>query len=254
MARTLAFVIEYDGTDFLGWQIQAEGRTVQGVFETALRTILQEETRSIAAGRTDTGVHALGQVVHCSTTSTIPVDRLQAGLNGLLPPDIVVHHIQEVRHDFHARYSATGRQYEYRILLRPSALRRRYAWYTRYSLDIDAMIQACKPLVGVHDFSSFCRMAARETGARCDIRHLRWYKVDDELRLDIEADRFLHNMVRVIVGTAVDIGRGRWAPDVMRRMLEAQNRCAAGTTAPPHGLCLMRVTYPETRWKPKRET
>lgn len=246
--RTLALTIEYDGTDFLGWQIQATGRTVQGVIESVLRTMLQDEIRVIAAGRTDTGVHATGQVTHFKTSSAMPCDRLQRGLNGLLPSDVVIHTIREVDDHFHARYNATGRQYLYRILRRPSAMRGRYAWYVPYSLDIEAIRQACTQLVGGHDFTSFCHTTADTSGAhgaQCRINRICWQVIDDELQLDIEANRFLHHMVRTIVGTAVDIGRGRWRPDRMKDILDAQDRRTAGTTAPAHGLCLVRVTYPQ---------
>jgi tRNA pseudouridine38-40 synthase len=242
--RTVVLTLEYDGTDFLGWQMQASGRTVQGVLEAALRTLLQEDIRVVAAGRTDTGVHAAGQVVHLKTVSAMACDRLKRGLNALLPFDMAVHAAQEVNGRFHARYSATARQYLYRILRRPSALRRRYAWHVPYALDTAAMRQACDPLVGCHDFTSFCQAASGADGAVCAVGRLRWIETDDELHLDIEANRFLHHMVRTIVGTAVDVGRGRWKPAAMADILAAKDRRMAGVTAPAHGLCLVRISYP----------
>lgn len=242
--RNIVLIIEYDGTDFLGWQTQAAGRTVQGTVEAALRTILQEEIRLIAAGRTDTGVHAVGQVANFRTRSLIPLDRLRSALNSVLQDDVVIHDAHEVDEQFHARYSATERLYRYRLLRQPSALRHRYAWYIGYPLDTAAMVRASEVLVGVHDFTSFCQADPGRSGARCHVRWLHWQEIEDELLLDIEADRFLHHMVRTIVGTAVDIGRGRHAPEEMACMLSARDRRTAGRTAPARGLCLIRVTYP----------
>ena len=243
--RTIALVFEYDGTDFLGWQMQATGRTVQSVLEGALQTLLQEDLRVTAAGRTDTGVHAVGQVAHFTTDSVLSCNRMRLGLNGLLPEDVAVHSVQEVSEGFHARFSAVERQYRYRILLRPSALRRRHAWFVAYRLEIAALRLACTPLAGLHDFTSFCQTAASQGGALCEIRRLEWTEDEDELRLDIAANRFLHHMVRTIVGTAIEVGRGRWDAERIREMLEAKDRRLAGPTAPAHGLCLTRVGYPE---------
>ncbi len=242
--RTLVLKIEYDGTGFLGWQLQPEGRTVQGVLEAAIQKILQAEIRATAAGRTDAGVHATGQVVHFRTDSDMVVDRLKKGLNGILPPDVRVLEAAQTTGDFHARFSAVGRRYVYRIIRRPSAVRRHFAWHVAFPLDVAAMRRACAPLSGRHDFTSFCQATSTADGAVCDVRVLDWIEVDDELRLLIEANRFLHHMVRTIVGTAVDIGRGRWPEGVMAEMLEAKDRRAAGANAPAHGLCLEAVRYP----------
>ncbi|MBM3262493.1 MAG: tRNA pseudouridine(38-40) synthase TruA [candidate division Zixibacteria bacterium] len=242
--RTLALTLEYDGTDFLGWQIQASGRTVQAVLETALSILLREKVRTIAAGRTDAGVHALGQVAHFSTASSMSCYRLLRGLSGLLPPDVAVYAAQEIQATFHARYSAIERRYRYRILRRPGALQRRYVWQIRYPLDIAPMRRACAVLVGNHDFVSFCQTGSGEENTICDVHTLIWSEVEDELFLDISANRFLHHMVRTLVGTAVEIGRGRWTPEKMQEILEGKDRCLAGPTAPAAGLCLMRVVYP----------
>ncbi|MCY4545100.1 MAG: tRNA pseudouridine(38-40) synthase TruA [Gemmatimonadetes bacterium] len=242
--RTLVLKIEYDGTGFLGWQLQPEGRTVQGVLEEAMRTILQADLRVTAAGRTDAGVHATGQVVHFRTDSDMVVDRLKKGLNGVLPPDVRVLEALQAADDFHARFSAVGRRYAYRITRRPSAIHRHHAWHVAYPLDVDAMRRTCVPLVGRHDFTSFCQATSTADGTECEVRELDWIEEEDELRLHIEANRFLHHMVRTIVGTAVDIGRGRWKESVMAEMLEAKDRRAAGPNAPAHGLCLEAVRYP----------
>ncbi len=242
--RTLVLKIEYDGTGFLGWQLQPEGRTVQGVLEEAIRKILQAGIRATAAGRTDAGVHATGQVVHFRTDSDMMVDRLRKGLNGVLPPDVRVLGAAQAADDFHARFSAVSRRYVYRIIRRPSAMRRHHAWHVAYPLDVDAMRRACAPLSDRHDFTSFCQAASTADGTVCEVRELVWVEEADELKLQIEANRFLHHMVRTIVGTAVDIGRGRWPEQVMAEMLEAKDRRAAGANAPAHGLCLEAVRYP----------
>ena len=242
--RTLVLKIEYDGTGFLGWQVQPEGRTVQAVLEAAIHKILQADIRATAAGRTDAGVHAAGQVVHFRTDSDMVADRLKKGLNGVLPADVRVLEVTQAAGDFHARFSAVGRRYVYRIVRRPSALRRHYAWHVAYPLDVDAMRRACAPLVGRHDFTSFCQAASTADGTVCEVRELDWIEEEDELRLHIEANRFLHHMVRAIVGTAVDIGRGRWPEEVMAEMLLAKDRRAAGANATGHGLCLEAVRYP----------
>ena len=243
--RTLILKIEYDGTGFLGWQLQPEGRTVQGVLEDAMRAILQADHRVTAAGRTDAGVHAAGQVVHFRTDSDMVVDRLKKGLNGVLPPDVRVLEALQAADDFHARFSAVGRRYTYRIIRRPSAIHRHFAWHVTYPLDAEAVRRACAPLVGRHDFTSFCQATSTADGTVCEVRELDWVEAEeDELRLHIEANRFLHHMVRTIVGTAVDIGRGRWAENAMAEMLEAKDRRAAGANAPAHGLCLEAVRYP----------
>jgi len=241
--RTLVLKIEYDGTDFQGWQWQPEGRTVQRVLETAICTVLQSEAHVIAAGRTDAGVHATGQVAHFRTNRDMEVNRLKKGLNGVLPDDVTVLESLEAPEGFHARFSAVEREYVYRIIGRPSALRRRYAWHIPYNLDLQAMRRACYPLVGRHDFKSFCQAASSAEGSMCEVKNLEWVEAGDEVHLRICANRFLHHMVRAIVGTAVDVGRGRWSAEMMAEMLSARDRRAAGTNAPARGLCLVNIHY-----------
>ena len=242
--RTLVLSIEYDGTDFLGWQIQPSGRTVQSELQAALKTILQTDTRVMAAGRTDTGVHARGQVVHFKTTTSLACDRILKSLNSVLPSDICVHSVKEAPDQFHARFSAIGRRYLYRIIRRPSAIKRLYAWYVSYPVDVNTIQQACLPLIGHHDFTSFCQATSTADGTMCEIQALVWREHQEELYLYIEANRFLHHMVRTIVGTAIDIGRGRWEPTALADMLDARDRRAAGENAPPQGLCLEKIIYP----------
>lgn len=242
--RTLALKIEYDGSSFHGWQLQPKGRTVQAVLEQAIQTILQTDIRVTAAGRTDAGVHATGQVVHFKTDSGMKINRLEKGLNGVLPADLRVLETTETSEDFHARFSAIGRKYVYRITRNPSAIRRHFSWHVTYPLEVDNMRHCCAALVGRHDFTSFCQATSNADGTICDVRELDWFELDDELQLYIEANRFLHHMVRTIVGTAVDVGRGRWPKTIMTDMLLAKDRRAAGANAPPHGLCLEAIRYP----------
>ena len=244
--KKLALTIEYDGTGFVGWQMQPRGRTVQDDIERALKRILQQDIRITAAGRTDTGVHATGQIAHFTTSSPMPPKRIQRALNGVLGSDIVIRHVQQVGESFHARFDAIARAYRYRILERPTALRRRFTWYVPYTLDVESIQKAGDALTGDHDFTSFCQAAAAREGARCNITKLHWHMEGDELLLDIQANRFLHHMVRTIVGTSVEIGRGRWNKVKMREILDARDRRSAGPNAPAQGLCLVRVSYPGT--------
>ena len=242
--RTLALKIEYDGSHFHGWQLQPKGRTVQAVLEKAIHTILQTNIRVTAAGRTDAGVHATGQVVHFKTDSGLTTNRLEKGLNGVLPADLRVLETTETPEDFQARFSAIGRRYVYRISQQPSAIRRHFAWHVTYPLKVDDMRHCCAALIGRHDFTSFCQAGSIADGTVCEVLDLDWLELGDELRLYIEANRFLHHMVRTIVGTAVDIGRGRWPKTIMNNILCAKDRRAAGMNAPAHGLCLEAIRYP----------
>ena len=235
--------LEYDGTDFRGWQIQPEERTVQAELESRLKTLFGQEVRTTAAGRTDTGVHALGQVVSFSGPKSIEPADLAKSLNGMLPPDAVVRKASVAAANFNARFSATKREYVYDIAYGDRAVGRAYAWSRRDVLDLNAMREAAQPVLGHHDFTSFC-VAAKERESRdCDIRVCRWDPQDLGLRLTIEANRFVRSMVRSLVGTFVDIGRGFRIAAEMQDILEAKDRSHAGPTAPPHGLFLSRVDY-----------
>ncbi len=242
--RRIALTLEYDGTDFVGWQIQPRGRTVQEELEAALGRIFQTDTRATAAGRTDTGVHALGQVVHFDTGSSMPLYRIRHALNGLLKPDTVVRDIWQAEPSFHARFDAIGREYCYRIVRHPTALLRHLTWHVPYDLDLEKMSEGCGALLGRHDFASFCQAASAAEGTECVIKSLVWQRTDSELRMTVRANRFLHHMVRTVVGTSVEIGRGRWECDRMKAILDGKDRKIAGPNAPPHGLCFVRVDYP----------
>ncbi len=243
--RTLKLVLEYDGSHYHGWQVQGDEPTVQGVLERALARVLSERVRVNGAGRTDAKVHALGQVVSFQTASRIPCDALQRALNSLLPRDVAVYEAQEASLDFHARYSARGKVYEYRILNRPvrSALRLRYVWHVPEPLQLGAMEAGASYLRGTHDFASFRAAGSDAQSSTRTLTELRIAREAEDTVLRFAADGFLRYMVRNMVGTLVEVGQGARAPADMKRILEACDRRMAGITAPPQGLYLIRVLY-----------
>ena len=241
--RTIRLTLEYDGTDFLGWQIQKAGRTVQGEVERVLSQMLKEPVRVVGAGRTDAGVHALGQVAHFRTEHTIPVVGLQRGMNALLPDDVVVTEAEEAPADFHARFSARRRSYRYVVTRRRRAIGRQYAYYWDDPLDLRAIREATSLLLGEHDFRAFCHAGAEVNHFRCNVFRAEWFERGDELHFEISANRFLHNMVRILVGTLLEIGRGKQKPEWVSELLQSGERTRAGRTVPAHGLFLLSVEY-----------
>lgn len=242
---TFKATIEYDGTAYAGWQRQPNQPTIQEAIEAALRRIAQTEISAIAAGRTDAGVHALGQVVSFQAEKPLTPDDWLRALNATLPEDISVRSVDRVADDFHARFSAVRKLYTYRILHRPfrSALERSKAWHLYGALNLDRMREACIHLIGKHDFSSFQGHPTDVENPICDLQRLEIIKDQEIVRIEIEADRFLKQMVRAMVGTLVEVGQGKRGPDDMKGILDAQDRRAAGYTAPAQGLYLMRVDY-----------
>jgi tRNA pseudouridine38-40 synthase len=247
--RNILLDLEYDGTDFLGSQIQAVGRTIQGELERVLRQLTQQETRVTLAGRTDTGVHARGQRANFRTPSTMPLEALQRGLNALLPPDLAVQRVQEVAEAFHARFDARLRVYRYTLY--NSSIRaplvRRYAWQVPGELDVEAMAAGLALLVGTHDFRSYAGAGEKPAGRpRQTVRTLRtaqcWAALP-WIYLEVAANSFLRHMVRNIVGELVRLGQGVMDLDGFRATWEARDRTRAGAPAPPQGLCLERVEY-----------
>jgi tRNA pseudouridine38-40 synthase len=244
--RNIKLIIEYDGTAFHGWQIQPGQRTIQGVIKEQIDQITQGEVNLIGAGRTDAGVHAQGQVANFQTESTIDLSALQRGLNSLLAPDIVIKGIEEVAEDFHARFSARSKTYEYHILNRsyPSAFLKAYVWFIPHQLDVAAMKRCGRLLIGSHDFSSF-RASGDES--RHSIREVIHFEIErregDLIVIVIEANAFLREMVRSIVGTLVDVGRGKTSLEEFQEIFQARDRRKAGMTAPAQGLFLVEVKY-----------
>ena len=241
--RTLKLIVEYDGSDFAGWQIQPNQRTVQGEIEKALRILTQEDIRVIGSGRTDAGVHAVGQVVSFQLYSKLPLDQFYKGLNGLLPEDIQISDVSEIPQPFNARRNAISRSYRYVVSKEYRAIKRRYVWYPRTAFTIEPMRQASKCLIGEHDFASFCTANGETDHFISRVSDASWKIMDDEIYFEITADRFYHHMVRSIVGTLLEVGRGKISPEHFCHILEAKDRTYAGPTAPPHGLFLVGVEY-----------
>jgi tRNA pseudouridine38-40 synthase len=241
-------VLEYDGTDYRGWQRQADARTVQSVCEATLAQVLQVPVGIVAAGRTDTGVHARGQVVHFDHATRLGTSELRRAWNARLPDDIWVARLTRARPDFHARFDARTRTYRYRLALGERAASpfvRRYAWPIRGPLDWAGMEQATAKLLGEHDFRPFAkgpRGGAREPG-RCRLFAARWRRTAEGRALEVTADRFLRHMVRALVGVVVAVGKGRVAVSELERALAGEIPRPAVTYAPPRGLFLWRVDY-----------
>lgn len=238
--------MEYDGTDFSGFQWQPDTRTIAGELEAAFAKLFGTPAKVTGAGRTDSGVHATGQVVSLGAPDDFPLERLAPALRGLLPSDLSVREYAAVEPGFSARFSAIEREYVYAILNRParSALLARYAHHVPQPLDLDAMRTAARALVGERDFRSFAAAPGDGPTIR-NLRHLALEPQGELLRVEATADGFLHHMVRTIVGTLLECGTGRRNPAEIRPILEAEDRAAAGMTAPAHGLYLAGVRYPD---------
>ncbi len=243
MLKNIKLEIEYDGTNFYGWQVQPKLRTVQGEIQDRLKTILKHEVNLIGSGRTDVGVHALGQVANFKTEKQLVEESILRGLNGLLPDDIVITKVEEVDLDFNARYSATSRLYKYRVYLGRTAILRRYVWEVLYSLNLESILKATEEIQGEYDFSSFCVAESTKENNVCKVTSATWEKSDNELIFVIEADRFLHTMVRSLVGTLIEVGRGYFSVSDFIDIMKAKDRKKAGPTAPACGLYLVEVKY-----------
>ncbi len=235
--------VEYDGTEFSGWQIQPDQRTVQKAIEDAVRVLFQESSNVSAAGRTDAGVHATGQVIHFRTQTYRSPHVVVLGLNANLPPDVRVKTAEIVERDFHARFSAKWRSYVYRIACTPIAVTRLYCWQCPFDLNVGAMQTAAQHIVGSHDFRAYAHEMEKETHYLCNVYRAEWAANNGRLEFRIEANRFLHGMVRLLVGTFVNIGRGKLPPDGLREILESRDIRQAGPKAPPTGLTLEAVGY-----------
>jgi tRNA pseudouridine38-40 synthase len=244
--RNIKLVIEYDGTNYHGWQVQPNGPTVQEVIEEKIQIMTRQRVHLTGSGRTDAGVHALGQVANFRTNASIPIEGFHRGLNSLLPPDIVIQSAEEVDLQFHAQYGAKRKTYRYTILNRefPSALMRNYSWHLPMTLHIPAMEEGSRLLTGKKDFTSFQGADADTEDPVREVFRAEWSVKDPGiLHFTIEADGFLKHMVRNIVGTLVDVGKGKRSPEQFGQVLRARDRRQAGMTAPPHGLFLVEVKY-----------
>jgi len=249
--RSLKLTIAYDGTDYFGWQVQPDRRTVQGVLEQAWGRVAGHPVRVVGSGRTDAGVHAFGQVASCQTDCPLDCDSLRRALNASLPRDVAVREVAEAPDNFHAIRDAVSKRYRYAIDDGPvpDVLARRYSWYFPQRLDISTMHRAAQQLFGTHDFASFATSGSPRYST---VRTISEISVDrrsenerggERVVIEMEANGFLYNMARAIVGTLVDVGRGSQSESWIYDVLAAQNRRMAGITAPPQGLFLVRVTY-----------
>jgi tRNA pseudouridine38-40 synthase len=262
--RNIRLTIAYDGANYVGWQVQPNGPSVQTAVEKAIQKLTGATANVLSAGRTDSGVHALGQVASFQTESSIPCEGFRKALHKFLPDDIIVRDVNEVPLDFHATFSAVQKRYRYVIHNCPThnPFLRNYAWHYHQDLDAAAMHVAGQRLVGTHDFRSFeshwpNKASSVRTVKEVTVLRQRfcplWLGVSDQqpsnddngdfIWLEIVADGFLYNMVRAIVGTLVPVGRGRWDGDDIRRILTSMARSEAGDTAPPNGLYLVHVDY-----------
>ncbi|MCF0192377.1 MAG: tRNA pseudouridine(38-40) synthase TruA [Prevotella sp.] len=238
---------QYDGTNYHGWQIQPNGNTVQEELQRALSTVLRQSIEVVGAGRTDTGVHARHMVAHFSLDNPFAcgadVD-LAYKLNRLLPRDISVLRVEPVSDEMHARFSATARTYHYYICTRKDVFARHYSWQIHWQLDFDKMNEAARLLLGEKDFASFCKVGSDVKTTICHLTHAQWVKDDEHnWHFEITANRFLRNMVRAVVGTLIEVGRGRMTLDDFRAVLSQKSRSAAGESVPANGLFLEKVEY-----------
>jgi len=254
---TYRLTVEYDGTDWHGWQYQPDCVTVQGAIEEALETALRVPVSITGSGRTDAGVHARGQVAHMQTDQPVDIERLLNSLNGILPWSVVIKNIKEVDSGFHARYDARLRYYAYYITVQPAALLRRYQWHVRPEPDFDRMNEAARALIGTHNFSAFCKTASSTINRECKVTLASWtpgspWLIDSSLSHNessgswvfrINADRFLHGMVRAIVGTLLEVGHRKRNPESISELLNSLDRTEAGYAAPARGLVLEHVDY-----------
>ena len=242
---TVKLVLEYDGTCYAGWQRQPDHPTIQEAIERAIHQVSQATVSVIGAGRTDAGVHALGQVASFRTDRDWTASNWMRALNAVLPKDIAVRSSALMDVHFHAQHQARGKLYIYRILHRPArpTIDRAFVWHIYKPLNDTAMQQAAASLVGSQDFSSFEGSLTDNSNPICHLQRLDVIRHGDQIHIETYADRFLKHMVRAIVGTVVEVGLGKRNPGSLTEVLQARDRSAAGLTAPAHGLCLMRVDY-----------
>ncbi len=243
--KNIKLTIEYEGSNYHGWQVQPNATTIQGEIVKAIKKVTKEDVNLIGSGRTDTGVHAKGQVANFITESNIPEDKFSYAINSQLPLDISILKSEEVPMNFHSRYDAMGKRYSYIIYNNPirSPLYRNYTYHVPYKLDFEKMNIAKRDLLGTHDFKAFMASGSSIVDTVRTIHSISLTKKNDLIYFQIEGNGFLYNMVRIIVGTLIEVGNGKITQDSIMQILESKNRDTAGHTAPARGLYLEKVFY-----------
>lgn len=236
--------LSYDGTNYHGWQVQPNADSVQARLNDALSKLLAAETECVGAGRTDAGVHASMMVAHFDTDRELECENFAFRLNRIVPKDIAVQKVERVADEMHARFSAKSRTYHYYVYTRKNPYRRHYATQLHFSPDYDAMNEAAKELLRVEDFTSFSKVNNDQKTNICDVTRAQWVQVEDDMwRFEITANRFLRNMVRAVVGTLLEVGRGRMTKDEFCRVISQKDRCSAGESVPGNALFLVDIKY-----------
>lgn len=247
--KRIMCVVSYDGTNYAGYQIQINGIAVQAKIQDALKLMHKgTEVRIISSGRTDAGVHAVGQVFHFDTYLSIPPDNWKRALNTLLPDDIHINSVKETDSNFHARYDAVSKEYRYFVLnsAEPDLFRRNHILHVKDKLDVRAMQEACQWIEGEHDFSAFCSAKTDLKGSKIrTVHHVTCEQKGDQITFIFRGSGFLYNMVRILVGTLIEIGKGIYQAEDIKEMIESKSREKSGITAPPNGLYLWKVKYSE---------
>lgn len=243
--KNIKLVIEYDGTNYLGWQKQKNGITVQSAVEEAIHKLTKETVEVIGCSRTDSGVHAEGYVCNFKTNSKVPTEKFKEALNFHLPEDIAVLQCEEVGVNFHARYDSKGKMYCYTILNTNSRrpLARNYSYHYKGALDYKAMMEAAKYFEGTHDFAAFRNVGSSVKTSERTISLIKVERDDEFIKVYVAADGFLYNMARIIVGTLIEVGNGKKNPKDINSIIESKDRTKAGKTSPPQGLSLLEVYY-----------
>lgn len=246
MKKRYFIYLSYKGTAYHGWQTQPNGISVQEVLCKALSTVLRTDIEIVGAGRTDTGVHAKLMVAHFDFEGELPkLTSFASKLNSILPKDIAISKILEVKTDAHARFDATSRKYEYHIVTKKNVFKNDFAARFNENLNFELMNEAAATLMDYRDFTSFSKLHTDAKTNNCVIMHAQWTTIDGEWIFTIQADRFLRNMVRAIVGTLLEVGRSKMTIEQFREVIEIKNRCKAGTSVPAQGLYLVDIQYPE---------
>lgn len=243
--RNIKLIIEYDGTEYFGWQRQKDNITIQETLEEAISLLTNEEIEVTGSSRTDSGVHARGFVANFKTNSNIPGDKFREAINHKLPEDIVIIKSEEVEEDFHARYNAKGKTYSYGIIMRetPSAIGKDYLYHVKRPLDVEKMKEACKGFIGEKDFIGFRSTGSSVKGTIRTIKDLHIEKNGDIIKIYVTGDGFLYNMVRIIVGTLIMVGNNKINPEEIKSIIESKDRKRAGICVPARGLTLEEVFY-----------